>query len=471
MATASVVLAYVLLTTNGGDPLYWSAAEVAYSVNRSGTPDVLSSEFDAVDAGFGVWNQSSGVNYDARGCTSSGVGSILQGGDSVNDGRNVVTWMESGWPFGVGTIGITFTWFDPNSGVIGEADMLLNGDDYDWTTGSPHDTDVAAIVAHEAGHYLGLGHTNVTEATMYSTVEPGETKKRDLHPDDVDGAQYLYGSSSSGSPGVTGECSATAGDEEPGTGCGCDLGTGAGAGTGRGMLGALLAFAGLFGAWFLAQRRRMASVAIPAHGGSRRGARGALLAAAALVAVTSLSARDADATVMLDLGVRDLTAHSDVVVVGTVEEVETFTNGRTIRTRQRIVVSEVLAGTWNEPELEVWTPGGELPEGVEGPGGHRGLMIVGAPRFTAGDEVVVFGWNRPWDPPGVMNVTGLQQGKLLVARDPKTGVATLTRDLSGVVRVEKLEEGGLAPVTEDALDGTTLEALRLELRNLPLRGE
>ena len=60
-----------------------------------------------------------------------------------------------------------------------------------FTFGIGVGTDLQSIAAHEAGHWVGLGHSNVQSATMYFAYSGG-TGSRDLHADDEEGVCFLY---------------------------------------------------------------------------------------------------------------------------------------------------------------------------------------------------------------------------------------------------------------------------------------
>jgi len=52
--------------------------------------------------------------------------------------------------------------------------------------------DIDGIMAHEVGHVIGIGHSNVSGATMYPSVSACNTGNRTLATDDVNAKNDLY---------------------------------------------------------------------------------------------------------------------------------------------------------------------------------------------------------------------------------------------------------------------------------------
>jgi hypothetical protein len=52
--------------------------------------------------------------------------------------------------------------------------------------------DIDGIMAHEVGHVIGIGHSNVSGATMYPSVSACNTANRTLATDDINAKNDLY---------------------------------------------------------------------------------------------------------------------------------------------------------------------------------------------------------------------------------------------------------------------------------------
>jgi matrixin len=89
-------------------------------------------------------------------------------------------------------------------------------DEWTWDDGPgsvPGRWDIQSVMAHEYGHALGLGHSDVGAATMTPGVAEGSTGLRSIHADDIAGIQCIYGVVSGTKPLIT----ATVADAGAGT--------------------------------------------------------------------------------------------------------------------------------------------------------------------------------------------------------------------------------------------------------------
>ena len=59
-------------------------------------------------------------------------------------------------------------------------------------SGCSSEYDIDGIMAHEVGHVIGIGHSNVSGATMYPSVSACNTANRTLAADDIAARDDLY---------------------------------------------------------------------------------------------------------------------------------------------------------------------------------------------------------------------------------------------------------------------------------------
>jgi len=107
---------------------------------------------------------------------------------------------------------LTLVAFETTSGRIVGADMELNGGIGQFTVCPSEqsclvsgEVDLGNVVTHEAGHFVGMAHSDVPGSTMFCDAEPWETDKRTLAADDTDGICAAYPAKS-----VEGGCAAAA---------------------------------------------------------------------------------------------------------------------------------------------------------------------------------------------------------------------------------------------------------------------
>ncbi len=187
---------------NAGPSLNWTERQVSFGVSNR-VSQALELDTDAVAAqiraGFGTW---SAVECSDLSMTFIGTNGGFQAGFNPNGLNDNVVDLREDWPFDPDAIALTFTAFRLGTGDLVDADILLNGKDHGFVIAergcSPEEgqIDLQNVVAHEAGHFVGLDHPPQTpaneEATMFANAVSCETKKRTLADGDVEGLCTIY---------------------------------------------------------------------------------------------------------------------------------------------------------------------------------------------------------------------------------------------------------------------------------------
>ena len=184
--------------------LEWPArTPVRYFVADGGVSGVSAPQFrDAVVRGFDTWQAvaTASVRFEFAG---------FVGGDPLDqDGANVIGFASR--PDLERTLASTNFLIDTRSGEILESDIFFNST-FDWSVapgGEAGRFDVQSIATHEAGHFLGLGHSALGETEAQpgggrrllasaSVMFPiafsaGNIVDRDLAADDIAGVSDIY---------------------------------------------------------------------------------------------------------------------------------------------------------------------------------------------------------------------------------------------------------------------------------------
>ena len=182
-----------------GLPLYWPSKCVSFVVQKDAAPGISFDTFneitersfrhwETVDCGDGSTPSLKIINHGAASCDKPEFNQ-----DTGN--ANIVMFRTDAWDYQdtANVLAITTVTFGVESGIIYDADIEINAVDNIISVSDTNVTkDLESIVTHEAGHFLGLAHSNDHQATMYASYTPGTTTLRSLEPDDIAGICTIY---------------------------------------------------------------------------------------------------------------------------------------------------------------------------------------------------------------------------------------------------------------------------------------
>jgi hypothetical protein len=191
-----------------GAPLSWWQQCISYTVvpnEQVGIdPEAVR---DVVDSSFAAWTSLQcrvdetlplvlGQTSELGACTQAEYNRF---GPNANTVVFVRDWTSRGKDYVPEAYGLTLVWHDPDTGEILDADIQINMNRGALTLCGEQcadpmlQVDLQNVLTHEAGHFLGLAHSDDPIATMYGDADEGETIKRSLEVDDVGGMCEIYG--------------------------------------------------------------------------------------------------------------------------------------------------------------------------------------------------------------------------------------------------------------------------------------
>lgn len=200
---ASPAGAYTLYQSPDDDsiPLRWYTVAATLTFDET-SPDAVDAEVSRgrVVEAFVAWSAlacdatASPFRFIFGEVLSGGAVGYSEGAGAINE--NLVTWVgdTSSWAHANDVLALTTLTYDRATGEIYDADMELNEAHFAFSDAADDtQADVLNTVVHEAGHFLGLDHSDLTSSTMFKRSPLGEISKRDLMADDIAGYCALYG--------------------------------------------------------------------------------------------------------------------------------------------------------------------------------------------------------------------------------------------------------------------------------------
>jgi hypothetical protein len=190
--------AYLRSTSKDGKALFWANFPVPFHLNDAGTPNLpKEAVFDVLRASFETWTKPdcTCLRFSDQGLTSSAELGLDTNNLAAN--QNILLFQTKDWEYDTQVVAVTSTIYQKTDGRLLAFDMEMNNVGFTFSLdgkpiGNRSTMDLQNVVTHEVGHVLGLDHSTERNATMFDRGQPGETKKRELHQDDINGLCAIY---------------------------------------------------------------------------------------------------------------------------------------------------------------------------------------------------------------------------------------------------------------------------------------
>lgn len=193
----------------------------SYVVFQHGTINGVAGSFSTdvlpkVVAAHRHWtaNEVSCTSYDVVFAGTYAVPSVASS-KKYDDGANRIYWQGAGWPHTSDTLAMTTSSYDTGTGHVFDSDMAFNNNKRWSVSGASNAFDVETVAVHEAGHFLGLDHSNDDpNSVMYFRIPLGSVN-RQLTQRDITEVCTVY----PGAGGDVGTPCASNADCRSGLGC------------------------------------------------------------------------------------------------------------------------------------------------------------------------------------------------------------------------------------------------------------
>jgi hypothetical protein len=178
-----------------GNPLHWASPCLYYAVQRDGSPksgidgdafqQTVARAFEAWESAQCPGGGSPRFHAQFQGFVGCNRREAVCGGAEKN--VNVMMLHDQDWPELPNVIGLTTPSGGTKSGLVIDADLEINSQDFDFSEGAagPYALKLSDVLAHEVGHFLGLSHSDAGGALMSVHYEMVQLSPELLTADDV----------------------------------------------------------------------------------------------------------------------------------------------------------------------------------------------------------------------------------------------------------------------------------------------